>query len=477
MGNLPEPTAASLKQWPSVEILLLNWNGRALLEMCLPPLMALDYPDYQLVLLDNASTDDSVAYVVQHFPQVKLVANEENLGYSRGMNVGLERSQADVVVLLNNDVVVRPDWLKALLLPLIEDETIGIVGSKLLYPDGRTLQHAGATLDYPLAMSHHYHYGEEDAGQADSVRDVDYVTGAAMAIARPVLEDVGGFDEGFSPFYYEEADFCYRARAAGHRVVYTPGSVAIHHESASIKQVNQLHTYAWLKNRLRFALKHYTESQFLEEFVPAEIERLCLPSTIQELRAVRRVYLEAILTLRETLKQYDKGDCIKPMLAAVVQLREAALTQRPSDDDPANQNQLRAELVERQAIHEHEFTSDKPVIGPAIAALRRTWNDVSTKWYVQSAIEQQMAFNALVARLLEQPEIQAEANADDVSLLAQELANLQQTSVTNGAELRQEMEHLRLQIARIEQLLVDADVVLVQETEESRAAESMKKSR
>jgi GT2 family glycosyltransferase len=439
--------------WPSVEILLLNWNGRALLEMCLPPLAALDYPDYQLVLLDNASTDESVSFVREQYPEVKTIVNRENLGFSRGMNVGLRQSRSEIVVLLNNDVVVRPDWLKELVRPLVEDKSVGITGSKLLFPDGQAIQHAGATQTFPLATSHHYHYGEKDVGQADTVRDVDYVTGAAMAIARRVITDVGLFDEGFSPFYFEEADLCRRTRAAGYRILYVPTSVAIHHESASIKQVDRLHSYTWLKNRLRFVLKHYSESQFLDEFVPAEIERLGDPKSMPGLRAVRRVYLEAILALPEILSQYGKAHSVKPIQAALVRLREAALAQRPAVDQPQQRSPLRAELEKRQVLNEFEFSSNQPIIGPALAAVRRAWNEVSTKWYVRAIIQQQMAFNALVARLLDEQDIQGEASANDISLLAAELINMRQEFEKSIVELRQEMDQLQLQLKRIEQTL------------------------
>ncbi len=168
---------------------------------------------------------------------------------------------------------------------------------------------------------------------------------------------------------------------------------------------------------------------------------------------VRRVYLEAMLTLPDVLEQYGKRPWFQPVLAALTQLREVALRQRPSVDEPQKQGQLRAELAERQVIQEFEFTSSTPGIGPAVAALRRAWNSVSTKWYVRAIIQQQMAFNALVARLLSEEDIQAEASASDIGLLANELTTLRQKLETDAANIRKDMRQLQLRLSRIEQLL------------------------
>ncbi|VAW32941.1 Glycosyl transferase, group 2 family protein, partial [hydrothermal vent metagenome] len=253
----------------STAILVLNWNGRSLLQTCLPLLLNQTYSNYEVVVVDNGSSDASVSFVTEQFPQVRLIQNEGNLGFSRGINAGLRQINADVVVLLNNDVLVQPDWLAELLRPFQEDSQIGIIGSKLLYPDG-TIQHLGAELTFPLARSQHFLYKEADVDGLPAVQDVPYVTGAAMAVHRSVLAQIGLLDEMFHPFYYEEVDFCYRARKAGFRVVVATQAVAIHDESASMDKVQDLKLQTLQCNRYRFVLKHYSIEQFLQEFVPAE---------------------------------------------------------------------------------------------------------------------------------------------------------------------------------------------------------------
>jgi GT2 family glycosyltransferase len=407
------------------------------------------YPHYEVVLADNGSTDASLAYVREQFPQVKVIAHGENLGFSRGMNAALRQIESEVIVLLNNDVAVRPNWLAELVRPFA-DPSVGITGSKLLFPDEQTIQHAGAELSYPLAHSRHLHYQEQDSGQVGDIGEVAYVTGAALAVHRRVLTEVGLFDEQFAPFYYEDADYCYRVRAAGYKVLLVGTAAAIHHESTSMKKVSGLHGYATNRNRLRFVLKHYSANQFLEDFVPAEVADVqSKPASADGLAQLRRAYLETLLALPETLQQRGELAQIGDFQAALNELLEVSLRQeviqRPSLPEGYPQKQLN----EHRLITEPTFQSDAPLVGPLIAAFRQQWNDVSTKWYVRLIMEQQQAFNAVAARLLaeqarllEDREAQAQANAQDVNLLANQLL-----------ETQQQINQLRQAVATLQQQL------------------------
>jgi GT2 family glycosyltransferase len=440
-------------EWPQASLVVLNWNGRQWLRECISSLLALDYPAYEIILVDNGSTDGSVEFVRQRFPQVRLIANEENLGFSKGMNVGLQQAQGDVIVLLNNDLYVRPDWLRALNRPIVADESVGIVGCKLLFPDEQTIQHAGARLVYPVALSHHYGYGEIDEGQYDQVREVDYVTGAAMAIARRVLDDIGGLDEGFSPFYYEETDFCYRARAAGYRVLYIPDAVGIHHESVSVRLAGPMRLRAFHKNRLRFVLKHYTMDQFISDFAPAEAARLEETTSAEDLHAARRGYLEAMLILPELLQRRTSPAEMGQIRRALEELREAALRRRITVYGPMPEGWYRQELIDRQVLQEPGFHSDVPMIGPLIAGFRETWNNVSTKWYVRLILQQQVAFNRLAAALLDDLSSQAGASASDLTLLAGELTRMNRCFEEVLSHVRDEMAGFRERLERVEDAL------------------------
>jgi GT2 family glycosyltransferase len=276
-------------------LIVLNWNGKELLARCLPSLCALDYPNYEVILVDNGSTDGSVEYVISEFPGISVIENERNLGYAGGMNVGIAQSKGDVVVLLNNDVIVRQDWLAELVGAMVTDERIGVAGCKIFLADGKTLQHAGGLISYPLALADHYGYGQPDTGAYEVLANVDYVTSAAMAIRRAVLAEVGYLDDGFFPIYYDDVDICYRARAAGWRVVYVPTSVLIHLESATMVRDSYRYFVSFHRSRLRFVLKHLSIEQFLGDFVPAEVAWLAQARLPQERRALSRAYRAALL--------------------------------------------------------------------------------------------------------------------------------------------------------------------------------------
>ena len=438
--------------WPSVSLLILNWNGRALLESCIPPLLHLDYPEYEVIVADNGSTDDSVPYVREHFPAVRIIEIGENLGFSRGMNVGLRRTEAGVVVILNNDVVVpEKAWLRHLVRPLTEDDEIGISGGKLLFPDRQTIQHAGAFLTEPLAYSRHTGHGEIDEGQHDEARDVPYVTGAAMAIARRVLDEIGLFDEQFTPFYYEEVDFCWRARAAGYRVRYVPEAWAIHDESFSLRRATRLQYYTYHRNRLRFVLKHYSARHFLESFVPAEEERLRQTVSEKLIPLERQIYLEAL----HELPQIGEDGKSERLRAALLGLRRDALARGETGPDP--QTERLAALAQQKTMDEFRFSSQIPLIGPLIALFREQWHNVAGKWAVRHLRQQQQRFNHLLLKLLERQAMvdgarddQIYSNAADIDTLLQEVMALRRDLEARVAELEKTATEIDRRLGQLE---------------------------
>src|SRR5262245_52794363 len=190
-------------------VIILSWNGVADLPACLDAVLSQAGGDAALLVVDNGSVDGSAALVRERYPAAQLVENGRNLGFSAGMNVGIRllRDAAeppDVVVLLNQDTIVASDWLANILAPLEQDDRVAAVGCKIYYLDGRTLQHAGAWLEPGRAIPRHYGYGVLDEGQYDQPRDLEWVTGAALALRCSALDEVGLFDEGYSPAYIED---------------------------------------------------------------------------------------------------------------------------------------------------------------------------------------------------------------------------------------------------------------------------------
>lgn len=438
--------------WPAVSILVLNWNGRDFLSRYLPPLTQLDYPGpYEIVLVDNGSTDDSIDFTQANFPDVRLIANGENLGFSRGINRGMQPATSDVIVWLNTDVEVRPDWLMELVRPLVTDKTIGITGAKLHFGDGRTLQHAGAMLEYPLAIGRHRFYKQPDSGQADELCDVVYVTGAALAVRREVLDAIGLLDEAFSPFYYEEVDFCRRAVQAGFRVVYVPTAVAIHHESLSIGSMSEQQYYDLNRNRLYYVLKHYTPAQFLHDFLPAEQINLESLSHMPQIKLMRRIYQDMALLLPAfELSEQERQAYLSGLLALATAAGEH-LGRPPKKEKSRMMDQKL--LSEKAVVQERPFTSTTPLIGSLLAWFRARWNNVSTTWYVRPLLQQQNEFNQLLLRHLQtfSQEMQTTITQLDERLVAQDhdlVANTRQM-----AELTMQIKQMNARLAALEEVI------------------------
>ena len=217
--------------------MVLAWNGKPLTLECLDSLAALRYENASVILVDNASADGTADAVRKaHGDRVAVIENEENLGFARGNNVGIRRALdegADFVLLLNNDTVVDPALLDRLVEVIAGSDEIGIVGPKIYYasPPDR-IWFAGGEVLLSRGLSRHIGIRERDTGRYDSIRDVDYVTGCALLARREVFEKIGYLDPVFAA-YYEDTDFCMRARRAGFRVVYAPAGKVWHKISAS----------------------------------------------------------------------------------------------------------------------------------------------------------------------------------------------------------------------------------------------------
>lgn len=252
-----------------LSIILVNWNTADLLCRCLETVLASPVGQgAEIVVVDNASVDDSVARVRERFPQVRLIGNSVNAGFARANNQGARACVGDFLLLLNTDTEVRAGALEALVSFLTAHGGIGIAGARLVSADGsvqsscRTepclinalLEALGLTRLAPRSRL----FGRPEMTWFDhqSVADVDYVSGACLLIRRDLWERLGGFDEGFF-FYGEDADLCRRARQAGSRVVYFPGAEVLHLGGASAARVGPRKAIEGYRAVLRFARKHH----------------------------------------------------------------------------------------------------------------------------------------------------------------------------------------------------------------------------
>jgi O-antigen biosynthesis protein len=256
-------------QWDAV---IVNYNSSVFLHPCLQALSLVNLGPDRVIVVDNASTDDSLLELAG-WPSAEVIKSSKNLGYAGGANLGVHTSSAPVVVVMNPDVELDPDFGNGLQNVFTREWRVGAAGAKLRYPHRNMIQHAGGEVIWPVFTTRHFGEGEVDRGQYDEPREVDYVTGAAIALRREALDAVEGFDEAFYPAYWEDVDLCWRLRRAGWWVRYQPELTGIHHEGGGASRDEQYFAI-WMRNRLRMAAKHLTSDQWWREFVPAEIDRL-----------------------------------------------------------------------------------------------------------------------------------------------------------------------------------------------------------
>jgi len=460
----PVPAGSvALQERPMISAIVLSWNGKKYIADCLDALLAQDYAHLELLVVDNGSTDGTPELVAEQYPLVTLIRNGRNLGFAPGNNIGLRAATGDLLVLLNQDTRVQPGCLAALA-ATFADPSIGVAGCKLLYPDG-TIQHAGGYLYGSRGESEHLGCHAADDGRYDQVADVDYATAAVVAISRAALERIGLLDEGFAPAYYEDTDWCFRARAAGFRVVVQPQAVVIHHESATHYPTSLDREFAVSHGRIRFLLKHWSLDRLLAEFRPAEIAWLQGMDRSEGLMAARHAYLRNMLNLLDIARFRGASQVeVEALMGLLIDLRAAAAAglaslpaaagkQHPPQESgsggadaggPAappeqqERDRLLQALRDRQTIREHAFTSAVPVLGPAIVALRNLWSSVAAKWVGRSMIQQQSEFNTLAVLYLEKLSLHLQGGARDAATDIQELTAIAERLVDLDREHRRQ---------------------------------------
>lgn len=284
---------------PKVSVIVLSLNGEKVIEQCLSSLQKTEYPNLEILVVNNGSTDKTPEIVTTQFPKVRLITLPRNMGFAGGNNVGMRESKGDIVILLNDDTTVVSNWVTEIVKVMLNDSRVGIAGCKIYYPDGKTLQHAGGFINNH-GLSNHYGKGELDRDQFDTLKDVEYVTGAAIAIKKELIEKLGYLNENYRPIYFEETEYCFRARRIGYRVVYVPSSVVYHFESQLMGMGSEGFYYKYHKNRIRFMLKNFTAEQLARAIEPEVHWFWNVRHTIQ-LKPVLRAYLLNLIQLPITL--------------------------------------------------------------------------------------------------------------------------------------------------------------------------------
>ena len=251
-----------------VSIVVVSYNTASLLRQCLRSVRADRGPSREVYVVDNASADGSPQMVAEEFPEVVLLANRENVGFTRANNQALARISGRHACLLNSDAELRPGALAAMVSYLDEHPGVAVVGPRLVYPDGtpQSSRRRFPTVATALVESTVLQRWCPRAGVLrryyvqdvpdDRAQEVDWVTGACLMVRREAITDVGLLDERFF-MYSEELDWCRRMKTAGWRVAYTPEAVVVHHESRSADQNLARRNILFHDSKCRYFAKHH----------------------------------------------------------------------------------------------------------------------------------------------------------------------------------------------------------------------------
>lgn len=308
-----------------VSIVILNYNGEKFLKTCLESVLKLDYPDKEIIFLDNASTDDSVSYVMKHFPQARIFVNPENTGYAGGANKAIELSKGDFVLIMNPDIIFEPDYLNILIRRLKQNTQIGAIIGKLRKYDFEHYKKTSLIDSAGLLMFRNRRcvdrgQGEEDRGQYNRPEEVFGVTGACPLYRRKALEDskIAGeyFDSSFF-MYKEDVDISWRLQMFGWKCFYEPAALAYHGRGTGVfdrtglivaaknrKNLSKFQKYHSYKNERLMRVKNEVLRSVARDFLPILGKEILMTGwmVIREpflFKALGKFFLQFLATLKK----------------------------------------------------------------------------------------------------------------------------------------------------------------------------------
>ena len=248
----------------SVSIVIPHWNNVDVLSECLESILNTDFENFETIVVDNASTDNSVASVRSNYPNVKLIENDKNYGYAGGCNIGAEAASGDFLIFLNNDTVQEKDWISNLIKTINSDDKIAAVQPKILnYYDRNVFDYAGGSgghMDiycFPFARGRIFSFQENDEGQYNNKEKCFWSSGTCFMVRRELFQKAGGFDESFFA-HMEEIDMCWRLYAMGFEVWVEPDSVVYHKNALTLPMYSHKKYYLNHRNSLLMLLGNYS---------------------------------------------------------------------------------------------------------------------------------------------------------------------------------------------------------------------------
>jgi len=274
---------------PLVSVVVVNYNGRHLLEDCFRSLTQQSYHNYEMILVDNGSNDDSISFMKEHYPNVHIVQLSFNNGFAGGTNAGIRTADGEFILTLNNDTIADPHLLKEIVQPMLSDARVGMCGAKMLLPDGRInstaicISRSGAAWDRGM--------GEPDHGQYDMAEEIFCPSAGAALYRRSMLDEIGLFDEDFFLFM-EDVDLAFRAQLAGWKCFYVPTAQIVHIHGRTANAGSDTAVYYGNRNILWYVVKNFPSWTFLISS-PWIIGRFCGVIPYYLLLGKQRVIIKA----------------------------------------------------------------------------------------------------------------------------------------------------------------------------------------
>ena len=293
-------------------IVILNWNGRHLLETFLSNVVE-NSVDAEIIIADNASTDDSISYIRSNFPTIQIIQNDQNYGFAEGYNRSLQNVTAELILLLNSDIEVTANWLNPLLKTMEDPEIAGCQPKILSYKQRNHFEHAGASggfidKDYfPFCRGRIFDHFEEDHGQYDDEREIFWATGAAFLIRKELFTKAGGFDRDFFA-HMEEIDLCWRIKKMGYRFHVVPESVVYHLGGGTLPYSSPRKVYLNFRNSLIMLIKNHSGWLFPKLFWRMTLDgiaaiRFLIRGEMKQFFAVFNAHIYQYKNLRSLLKK------------------------------------------------------------------------------------------------------------------------------------------------------------------------------
>lgn len=250
----------------NIAVVILNWNGQKLLEKFLPSILQYS-PEATIYVADNASTDNSIAYIQSQFPTVKIVCNQANYGFARGYNEALKHIEADVYALVNSDVEVTPNWIQPIIKTFENEPNTAVIQPKILdYKNKGFFEYAGAAggfIDkhgFPYCRGRVFETIEKDLGQYNDELEIFWASGACFFIRSKVYHEMKGFDDDFFA-HQEEIDLCWRIKNSNYTIKYNSNSLVFHVGGATLEKGNPKKTFLNFRNSLLMLTKNLPKKQ------------------------------------------------------------------------------------------------------------------------------------------------------------------------------------------------------------------------